>query len=169
MAPNLNNPYRVAATLIYQYGLTLEDAFIGAWKWNYPDKPIPESYYTVLRRVKSFKPENHTPVPPEIKDVLIELRRGEEPWLKRWDPTYCRVCYRAPIWRRLRCQHCIRRGGWSDPLPCGVPGCNRPILAKGRCRTHYQQAWRAGTLWKPANLHFVPLSTLDYIRFATDD
>jgi hypothetical protein len=160
---DLGNPYRVAAILIHQYGLSLEDAFIGVWRWLYPEVDLPADYYLVLRRVRRFKPEKYPPIPAGVKKELVRLRGRANPWERRHDPTYCRVCFRAPIWRRLRCQHCVRKGGWTEPNPCGVPGCGEPVIGKGRCRRHYQQAYRAGTLWKPANLHFVELDRDQYL------
>jgi hypothetical protein len=43
-----------------------------------------------------------------------------------------------------------RRGRRGEKAPCTVPGCGRPVLAKGLCRSHYYRArykaQKAGTL-----------------------
>lgn len=162
------NPFRVAARLIFQYHLSIEDAFLGVWYLNHTQPPR-ISYYKVRDRISRFNPLKIPPIPEETMEACVKARQlGPNPWeLRKLDPTYCRLCYRAKAWRGVLCKYCYNERRLNpnqedrlfefDIRYCAVPGCEEPHLACGRCRRHYQQAWREGTLWRPAAEQNTPI------------
>jgi hypothetical protein len=155
------NPYLVAATLHRIYGMTIEHAFLAAWYVSHRQPPL-LGYYDLIDRISRVTDDRLPGLTASELAILSNphtWRRGPNPFRQRpEDPTYCRVCLRAKIHRRLRCVHCyrqLRAGDQEKTLGCLVlvaPGvrCGEPHVGCGRCRRHYQQAYRSQTLWQSA-------------------
>lgn len=157
-------PFQIAAGLMNQYKLELEDAFLGPWYIYDPDTPV-FSYYYARARIMRVNLAYIPLFTIKQMEAAVEARKlGPNPWpIYRVDPTYCRVCFRYKIYRRLRCRYCtIQLRVYDRPRApivrlCRVPGCGEPHLSLGRCRRHYQQAYRSGLLWRPPEEHDLPI------------
>lgn len=157
---------KTAAVLVREYNVPVDQAFLGAWYLVYSSPPT-MSFAKMKSSVTRCK--NNLPTITERQKTLIlqAAQLGPNPWpLHKDDLTYCRRCYRYKIRYRLLCYSCYMSGprGPRPPRLCLVPGCTNRHCAAGRCRKHYQAAYRSGTLWQPpetqANLpvlHIPPL------------
>ena len=153
-SPNLRMTFRLAASLYRQYHVQPDEAFLSVWYLYHREMPS-FSYHYVVNRVEVIRTATIY-IPAKDADIYAQsLRLGPNPWpMHRDDLTYCRLCFRIPIYRRLRCLHCYklleaeyRRG--KNEL-CYVPGCTTKLLSRGRCRKHYMRDYRLGVLWLPA-------------------
>lgn len=151
--------FKIAVTLVKHHGWSLENAVLAPWYIVHRDPPK-FSYFQAEARTQRCIPGNPF-TDRELSAYRQALALGPNPWpMYRDDPTYCRQCFRVKIYRRLRCYRCYMRRDRSisdPPKLCRVPGCTSRRLAQGRCRRHYQAAYRAGTLWRPAEEHDLPM------------
>jgi hypothetical protein len=148
----------LAARLHYFHGIDYDISYLGPWYIYHRDVPT-LSYWRMVRSVNTVQLTYLKPmITSEVDIYLYAAKLWPNPWQQRKDDlSYCRICYRMPHTRLLRCNHCYRvlgkerTGARYDRIThCLVPGCTELHLCMGRCRLHYQRAYRMGTIYMPA-------------------